>query len=385
MTRDLRQDDEQETEDLLMTNFHDVFRNPQLDRRQLASLAAAAGVAMFTTPMALRPARAAGGDLDVFEWAGYDLPEFHQAYMDQHGASPEFAMFGELEEALQKLRGGFVTDVTHPCTSSIGRWADAGVIQAVDTDRLTHWGDIFPSMREIRALHYEDTIIGVPADWGNSSILYRSDLVEPMENSYNLFLDERYAGKMAFFDSADAFAQVCGLILGVHPFTMDEKEIAEAADIMRRIHANLRFYWTDPTQIEQALAAGEIVLSYSWNGSAKNLKSQGLEVAFMDPREGILTWVCALALGTGNPGNLDLAYDFINAWTSPEAGKNLIEMYGYGHSNTMAFPLVAAEVLNSLGIADPDAMMAKGTFIEEMAPDTREAVIRAFDDVKSGI
>ena len=85
-----------------------------------------------------------------------------------------------------------------------------------------------------------------------------------MENSYNLFLDERYAGKMAFFDSADAFAQVCGLILGVHPFTMDEKEIAEAADIMRRIHANLRFYWTDPTQIEQALAAGEIVLSYSW-------------------------------------------------------------------------------------------------------------------------
>ncbi len=103
------------------------------------------------------------------------------------------------------------------------------------------------------------------------------------------------------------------------------------------------------------------------------------------PREGILTWVCALALGTGNPGNLDLAYDFINAWTSPEAGKNLIEMYGYGHSNTMAFPLVAAEVLNSLGIADPDAMMAKGTFIEEMAPDTREAVIRAFDDVKSGI
>ena len=30
-------------------------------------------------------------------------------------------------------------------------------------------------------------------------------------------------------------------------------------------------------------------------------------------------------------------------------------------------------------------MMAKGTFIEEMSPDTREAVIRTFDDVKSGI
>ncbi len=368
-----------------MSTFSNVSRDWQLDRRRFASLAASAGVATFMIPAAFRPARAAGSDLNVFEWAGYDLPEFHEDYITRHGGSPEFSMFGELEEALQKLRGGFVADVTHPCTSSIGRWADAGVIKAVDTDRLDHWNDIFPSMREIKALHYDDTIIGVPADWGNSSILYRSDLVEPMENSYNLFLDERYAGKMAFFDSADAFAQVCGLILGVHPFTMDEKEIAEAAAIMRRIHANLRFYWTDPTQIEQALAAGEIVLAYSWNGSAKNLKSQGLEVAFMDPREGILTWVCALALGNGDPGSLDLAYDFINAWTSPSAGKNLIEMYGYGHSNMKAFPQVANEVLESLGISDPDAMMAKGTFIEEMSPQTREAVIRVFDDVKAGL
>lgn len=357
----------------------------KFDRRRFASLAASAGLTTFMLPAALRPARAAGNDLQVFEWSGYELPEFHQAYLDQHGASPEFSMFGELEEALQKLRGGYTTDVTHPCTSSIGRWADAGVIRPVDTSRLEHWNDIFPSMREIKALHYADDIIGVPVDWGNSSILYRSDLVEPMENSYNLFLDERYAGRMAFFDSADAFAQVCGLILGVHPFTMDENEIAEAADIMRRIHGNLRFYWTDPTQIEQALAAGEIVLSYSWNGSAKNLKAQGLDVSFMDPQEGILTWVCCLALGNGDPAMQDLAYDFINAWTSPEAGKNLIEMYGYGHSNTQAFPLVARETLDELGIADPDAMMAKGTFIEEMAPDTREAVIRIFDDVKSGL
>ncbi len=356
-----------------------------LDRRQFASMAAAAGVTTVMVPLVHTPANAAGSDLHVFEWSGYEIPELHGAYIEKHGESPSFSMFGELEEALQKMRGGFSADVTHPCTSSIGRWADAEVIRPVDTSRLEHWDDIFPSMRNIKAINHEQGIIGVPADWGNSSILYRNDMVEPTENSYALFLDERYAGKMAFFDSADSFAQVCGLILGVHPFSMDEAELKEAADIMRRIQANLRFYYTDPTVVEQALASGEIALSYSWNAATKNLKEQGYDVTFMDPKEGILTWVCALALGNGDPAMDDMAYDFINAWTSPDAGKNLLEMYGYGHSNTKAFPLVDPAILDSLGISDPNAMMAKGTFIEEMDPDVRQAVIRTFDEVKSGV
>jgi spermidine/putrescine-binding protein len=360
------------------------YRLGAIDRRQFAQILAAAGLTLTVVPLVTRQASAAT-DLTVFEWSGYDLPEFHQEYIDKYGASPDFTFFGELEEALQKLRTGFSADVTHPCTSSIGRWYDAGAIAPVDVSRLTYWGDIFPSMRDIKAPNRDGNVLGVPFDWGNSSILYRTDLVEPMEPSYNLYLDERYAGRMAFFDSADGFAQVTGLIQGVNPFTMDEEQLGEAADIMRRIQQNLRFYWTDPTEIEQALASGEVVLAYSWNGSAANLKAQGVPVTFMDPKEGILTWVCCVALGANGTGSEEQAYDFINAMTSPEAGKNLIEMYGYGHSNTKAFELVDQAKLDELGISDPVAMMAKGTFIEEMAPATRERVIEIFDDVKSGM
>jgi spermidine/putrescine-binding protein len=262
----------------------DQYRSGAMTRRQFTRVLSAAGLTMTMVPLVTRPA-AAQTDITVFEWSGYELPEFHQAYIDKYGASPEFTFFGELEEALQKLRTGFSADVTHPCTSSIGRWYDAGAIKPVDVSRLTYWGDIFPSMREIAALHRDGNILGVPFDWGNSSILYRTDLCEPKEQSYNLYLDERYAGQMAFFDSADGFAQVTGLIQGVDPFTMNEEELQTAGDIMRKIQANLRFYWTDPTEIEQALASGEVVLAYSWNGSAANLKSQGVPVTFMDPKK----------------------------------------------------------------------------------------------------
>ena len=360
------------------------YRTGTIDRREFARILAAAGLTMTMVPLTHRAA-AAQSDITVFEWSGYELPEFHQAYIDQYGASPSFTFFGELEEALQKLRTGFTADVTHPCTSSIGRWYDAGAIAPVDVARLTHWEDIFPSMRDIKALNRDGNVLGVPFDWGNSSILYRTDLVEPKEQSYNLYLDERYAGQMAFFDSADGFAQVTGLIQGVDPFNMTEEQLAAAGDIMRQIQGNLRFYWTDPTEIEQALASGEVVLAYSWNGSAANLKAQGIPVTFMDPKEGILTWVCCVALGSAGSGSEQQAYDFINAMTSPEAGKNLIDLYGYGHSNTKAFDLVDQAKLDELGISDPDAMMAKGTFIEEMQPATRERVIEIFDDVKAGM
>ena len=38
--------------------------------------------------------------LFVFDWGGYELPEFYTSYVNKYGMTPEFALFGEEEEAL---------------------------------------------------------------------------------------------------------------------------------------------------------------------------------------------------------------------------------------------------------------------------------------------
>ena len=94
--------------------------------------------------------------------------------------------------------------------------------------------------------------------------------------------------------------------------------------------------------------------------------------------------MCGLTLLVDGPGDEDKAYEFIDAWISPESGKNLIEMYGYGHSNEETFALVDPATLEDLGITDPVTMMANSRFFGEIEPNVREKYINMFDEIKAG-
>ncbi len=46
---------------------------------------------------------------------------------------------------------------------------------------------------------------------------------------------------------------------------------------------------------------------------------------FAKPKEGYFTWFCGLTLLNVGEADQAMAYDFIDAWLSPETGKALIE------------------------------------------------------------
>ena len=59
--------------------------------------------------------------------------------------------------------------------------------------------------------------------------------------------------------------------------------------------------------------------------------------------------------------NPDCAHDAINSLISPETGQFIIDEYGYGHSNRMAFSYIIDECLAELGLnRDPNAILNAG-------------------------
>ena len=52
----------------------------------------------------------------------------------------------------------------------------------------------------VKAGQYKGKQYGIPDDWGFDAILYRSDKVHPKAKSWSLLFDERYKGKIAWFD-----------------------------------------------------------------------------------------------------------------------------------------------------------------------------------------
>jgi spermidine/putrescine-binding protein len=105
----------------------------------------------------------------------------------------------------------------------------------------------------------------------------------------------------------------------------------------------------------------------------------------MVPQEGILTWVCGFTMHPNMVGDEQAAYDFMNAWISPEAGQFIISEYGYGHANSKSYELVEQATLDALGMSDPKALFDEAAVQVDAEEPYRSRYIELVDQVKAGL
>jgi spermidine/putrescine transport system substrate-binding protein len=360
----------------------DSLRRGLLTRRRFSSLLAGTGLSLVAMPVFDRPARA-DDQATYFTWSGYDVPESHQGYIAKHGASPNMPLFSDEEEAFQKLRAGFQVDVAHPCSGRIKRWRDAGLLQPIDTSKLSNWGDVFDDLKKVNGADADGQQWFVPWDWGNTSVIYRADLVDITEESWNILWDERYKGKISMGNDITDTAIIAALLVGAaDPYDMTDAEIEKVRLLLQKQKPLVRFYWSDSTEFEQAMATGEILVASAWNSSVATLRSQGIDVKYMTPKEGRLNWCCGLILQADAP-QPEKAHDLIDAMLDPKTGEWLIN-YGYGHSNRKTFDLVSDELLAERGFPkDPTAFLQAGVFSKDNA--RLDDLQTMFEGVKAGI
>lgn len=352
------------------------------NRREAMRAMAAAGVALVAVRVS--PARAAE-DLVVFDWTGYEVPELHQSYIAKYGASPAITMYADVHEAFQKIQAGFRCDTVHPNAWDVRQFFDAGLLQPWDTSKLSHWGDVFPELASTAGAVFDGQQYLIPTDWGINSIAYRTDIVEPGEESWNILWDQRYAGRLSNNAEMDLAVLGASLTLGIEdPFHASEDDVARIRARLEEQRPLLRFYWSDPTELENAIASGEVVAAVAWPAVYSNLKAQGVPIAYMDPKEGVYSWITGFVRLKEAPGKEQNAYDYVDAWLAPETGKFLIEAYGYGHTNRKSFDLVDPAVLAEKGLGDPATVLAKAHATREFEPGLRDRLIQMFEEVKSG-
>jgi len=364
----------------------------QMSRRQFNQSLMALGATMVMMPMGSRSAFAGSDDHPtVFTWEGWDVPELHQPYLAKHGESPNMAIFGDEEEAFAKMRAGFKVDLTQPCTYKVPIWKDAGILAPIDTSRLSTWGDIIPSLKTIPGTFEGSNQYFFPTDWGLTSVLYRADLApEYVDNeSWGLLWDPKYKGRLSMADSLIDGVMVAAIYIGAKdPFNMTDDEMAKTRAALKEQLPLMRYYWTSPADIEQALASGELVATSAWNSSYAALKKEGLDVRYTSPKEGAMTWVCGFCLMSDHdPAKIDRIYDYLDAYASVESGVFALTEYGYGHGNINAFAKVEQDspgLLKELGYSvDVNETLNAGIF---QAPMGNEPALQAmFEEVKAGM
>lgn len=340
------------------------------------------GTAALT--LASTAAFAADPDLLVFDWSGYEEDGFFIKYAEQHGSGPTYAFFGEEEEAFQKLRSGFKADVAHPCSQSIEKWFQAGLLEPWDLSKIPTYATLAESYRTDPTFVRDGEVYFIPSDLGMTGIAYNSDKVTAEQvSSLQIFVDPAMAGRISLPDNVEDAYALAYLATGVSDWTKaTEEDFKKASEWMRIAHANARAYWADGAELAQLMATGEVLVSWAWNETPVQMVGDGYNIGFQrEAKEGSSAWFCGYVNLKDGPGSEDKAHDFIESFLSQETADYIVNEWGYGHANTTAMSTFDNETLTSVGLNTIEAPV-----LEQLPMDIklREMMIKEFERIKAG-
>jgi len=334
-------------------------------------------------------ASAADSSLTVFDWAGYEDPAFHPGYVEKNGDSPTFAFFADEDEAFAKMMAGYTPDISHPCSQSVSKWRDAGLLKPLDTSKIAGFDDVLPGLKAMEGLvSTEDGKVWfLPFDWGNTVLTYNTDKIDETDvASLQAFADPKFEGRVSIPDNVDDAYALASLAIGLKDWSkMTDEQFQQASDFLRKVHKNTRMYWIEATELTQAFGGGEVDLAWAWNDTAVRLTGEGMPVAMKkDTKEGLSTWVCGYVVMNDAEADDEKIYDFLSAVNAPEVSNYLVTEWGYGHGNGAGMAAISAEDLAATGYDDVEAFVDNTLFQSPVPVDLKQKMIAEFEKIKAG-
>ncbi len=360
----------------------------RLSRADMLRLAAlAAGVGAVAGPAAAADAAIARltketGRLQVLDWAGYEndggQPMF-AAYVHKYPQNkPQFTYMTNESDALAKIRAGAHPDVFRPYVGWVKYFAQSGLVQPWDPKLIPNFKHLNPFM--IKGGQYQGKQYGIPDDWGFDAILYRTDKVHPKARSWGLLFDDRYKGRIAWFDDLEMIT-IAGLYLKAkNPWNQTAAELKRSQQFLIKKKHLARLNWSSETELWQAFGSGDVWIAYAWPNDWVQMKKKKLPVVYMHPKEKPIAWVGMFMLLKGSP-RPGLAHAYVNAWSSKASGAWLEDNYGYGHANTLARPTSKA-LAKAFQLDNPRAVTLPNAYLDRDIPQ-RSTYARLWEEVKA--
>lgn len=322
------------------------------------------------------------GKLLMLDWSGYELPEFWMDFAQKYPkVNVEFSFMSESADSYAKMKSGFEADLVHPCSNFWKIMVDEGMVQPLDTSKLTNWKDVNPALAKQGEFNGEQ--YWAPWDWGFESILVRKDLVTTVPTSWADLWNPEYKGHIALYDSGETAHVITALALGIaDPWNTTPEQDEQIKQKLLELMPNVLTVWSSQTELEQMIASGDVwVAASAWNASYVNMLSQGLDVVYIDPEEGRAGYLCGFAIPTTSK-NYDLALAMIDAYLAPSSQAYLANEYGYGIVNTAAISLVDPNVVKLLSLEDQN-IISRTIFYEYLTPAQRDSWTSVWSEVKT--
>lgn len=293
------------------------------------------------------------GELVVFNWGEYIDPETIDEFEAETGIKVIYEEFETNEVMYAKLaQDPSSYDVICPSDYMISKMISQNMLEKLDFEKIPN------ATKNIGKEYYKESegfdpgnLYSVPYCWGTVGILYNKTLVDDPITGWKDLWNEKYSGQILMQDSVRDSFMVAQNILGYSINTVDEKELNEAAEMLKKQYPLVDAYVID--QVRDKMINGEDAIGVIYSGEAIFTQRENQDLEYVIPEEGTNVWIDSWVIPKGSQ-NKENAYLWIDYICRGDVALKNFEYITYSTPNTAARDLLEDEDLKNSKTAFPD-------------------------------
>jgi putative spermidine/putrescine transport system substrate-binding protein/spermidine/putrescine transport system substrate-binding protein len=298
--------------------------------------------------------------LNLLVWEGYADPSYVRAFEDQNHCKVSASYMGSSDELVAKLRGGSAGnyDVISPSSDVATSIAAAGLAGPLDLSKLPAYSQLSPQLTSLPLVRVNGQVYGAPFMWGPNPLIYDATAFPTPPDSWNLFWDPKYRGKISVWDDLST-VYMAAQILGYDKpdpgqlYNLSDAQLDAVKTKLLELKPNIRKMWSTGGELTNLFQNHEVVAAMGWPLMSNQLRKLNFPVGEVIPKENTTGWIDHLMITAGSE-NKELAYKFVEFMIEAETQKKVSDVTGYTPANPGAANLMTPGQVKSLHLDDVD-------------------------------
>jgi len=310
--------------------------------------------------------------LSLLVWEGYADPSFVLGFEQQCKCKVSASYMGTSDELVAKLRGGSAGnyDVISPSSDVATSIAKAGLAEPLDLSKIPTYNQLSPKLISLPLVKVDGKVYGVPFTWGPNPIIYDATAFSQPPDSWNVFWDAKYRGKISVWDELSTVYMTAQVLGYDKPdpdqiYNLNDQQLDAVKNKLLELKPNIRKMWSTGGELTNLFQSHEVVIAMGWPLNTAELRKLNFPVGETIPKENTTGWIDHLMI-TSSSENKELAYKFLEYMIQAKTQKLVTDKTHYVPANPQASQFMTADEKQVLHLDDVDNYQKRIYFWQDM-------------------
>lgn len=274
------------------------------------------------------PAAGSAGEVNVYNWSAYIPDDVKADFTKETGIKLNYEEYDSNETMLAKVAAGGTYDVVFPSQDFVPTMINKGLLTSLDLTKIPNLANVDKTIIDFTQSFDPGNKYSVPYNIGATAVVYWKDKIKDPVESFSLFGDPKYKGKIVLMNDMREVYGAALHNLGFSANTTDAGQLDKATSLILKWKANILKFETD--QIPTLFTKKEVWAAFVYPENVLTAldDKDKPNVGFFFPKEAGIKYQDNMVILKGAK-NVANAYTFINYILRPDILARIDDAYGY--------------------------------------------------------